>query len=153
VVVHDLLGEEVALRRLGCPAEFVQPDRLWREADVLTVHVDGRPSNRGLIGAEQLAKLKPGCLFVNTARGMLVETSALAAWARRVEPAGGGAVLDVHAPEPFGSDYPLLNLPNVRLAPHLASRTETAMRNMSWVVRDVVEVLAGRPPQFPAQIL
>ena len=60
------------------------------------------------------------------------------------------ALLDVHDPEPFASDYPLLGLPNVRLYPHLASRTETAMRNMSWVVRDVWAVLEGKAPRFPA---
>jgi D-3-phosphoglycerate dehydrogenase len=60
------------------------------------------------------------------------------------------ACLDVHEPEPFDPDYPLLGLPNVRLYPHLASRTQAAMRAMSWVVRDVLAVLQGRPPQFPA---
>jgi phosphoglycerate dehydrogenase-like enzyme len=147
---YDLLGAEATLRRLSYPMEFVGPERLYREADILTLHVDARPANRGLVGAARLAELKPACLLVNTARGMVVDPAALAAWARRVEPTGGGALLDVHEPEPFGPDYPLLGLANVRLAPHLASRTETAMRNMSWVVRDVVEVLEGRPPRFPA---
>ena len=56
------------------------------------------------------------------------------------------AHLDVHDPEPFDNAYPLLGLPNATLSPHQASRTETAMRDMSWVVRDVVAVLEGRPP-------
>ena len=59
-------------------------------------------------------------------------------------------MLDVHDPEPFGSDYPLLGLSNARLYPHLASRTEAAMLNMSWVVRDVAAVLEGATPRNPA---
>lgn len=47
-------------------------------------------------------------------------------------------------------DYPLLGLDNVLLTPHMAARTYTAIENMSWVVRDVVEVLNGRKPKFPA---
>ena len=61
-----------------------------------------------------------------------------------------GAALDVYWPEPPGPDFPLLGLSNVLLTPHLAARTNTAMENMSWVVRDVMEVIQGRPPQFPA---
>ena len=61
-----------------------------------------------------------------------------------------GAALDVFAPEPAPPDFPLLGLDNVILTPHLAARTFTAIENMSWVVRDVVEVLGGRPPKYPA---
>jgi phosphoglycerate dehydrogenase-like enzyme len=60
------------------------------------------------------------------------------------------AMLDVHEPEPFGNDYPLLNVPNAYLAPHLASRTMTAMDTMSGGVKDVAAVLAGRAPRHPA---
>jgi D-3-phosphoglycerate dehydrogenase / 2-oxoglutarate reductase len=132
------------------PFEYVDKPTLYAESDVLTVHVDGRPGNRRLIDAAALAQLKPTCLFINAARGMIVDAGALAAWARAVAQRGGRAVLDVHDPEPPGSDYPLFDLPNVRLLPHLASRTDTALRNMSWVVRDVAAVLEGHAPQYPA---
>ena len=150
VLGYDLLPKDEIMHRVNYPLEFVEPARLYEEADVLSLHVDGRPENRGLIGADALAALKPSCLVVNTSRGMVVDPWALAAWARLAVLQGGGATLDVHEPEPFGTDYPLLGLPSVRLSPHLASRTVTAMRNMSWVVRDVVEVLQGRPPRYPA---
>ncbi|MBS3821949.1 MAG: hypothetical protein KGY81_09340, partial [Phycisphaerae bacterium] len=63
---------------------------------------------------------------------------------------GGAAVLDVHDPEPPPDDHVLFGLANVRLLPHLASRTPQAMQNMSWVVRDVVKVLEGEDPRWPA---
>ena len=62
----------------------------------------------------------------------------------------GGAAIDVFDPEPPGPDYPLLGFDNVLLTPHMAARTHTAVENMSWVVRDIIEVLNGRPPRYPA---
>jgi D-3-phosphoglycerate dehydrogenase len=94
--------------------------------------------------------LKPGAFFINSARGLVVDILALAAWLKSYP--GATALLDVHEPEPFGSEYPLLGLPNAKLYPHLASRTHTAMNNMSWVVRDVVAVLEGRKPESAAPI-
>ena len=60
------------------------------------------------------------------------------------------AMLDVHDPEPFGPAYPLLDIANVHLAPHIAAATERAKVSMSWVVRDVARVLAGETPENPA---
>ena len=151
VLVHDLLPE-AGLRALApYPFEFVDRAQLFARSDVLSVHVDGRPENLGLIDAQALAQLRPSCLFINAARGMLVDSAAVAAWLRAHEADGAYALLDVHDPdEPPGPAYPLLGVANARLLPHLASRTHVALENMSWVVRDVVAVLEGREPQFPA---
>jgi D-3-phosphoglycerate dehydrogenase len=59
-------------------------------------------------------------------------------------------MIDVYDPEPPAVGFPLLGLENVLLTPHMAARTYTAIENMSWVVRDVVDVLNGRPPKYPA---
>jgi D-3-phosphoglycerate dehydrogenase len=136
----------------GCAAEFVDKPTLYRDSDILTVHVDGRKSNRGLIGAMELAQMKRSVLLINSSRGFVIDPPALAAWATQINASGGGgrAVLDVHEPEPPPDDHPLWGLANVKLLPHLASRTHAAMRNMSWVVRDVVRVLDGQTPQWPA---
>jgi D-3-phosphoglycerate dehydrogenase len=131
-------------------ATFVDKSTLYAESDILTIHVDGRPENRGMIDTAMLDQIKPTCLLINAARGMLVDNAALASWAERCEASGGAAVLDVHDPEPPDADYPLLGRSNVKLLPHLASRTPQAMANMSWVVRDVVAVLGGRAPKHPA---
>jgi phosphoglycerate dehydrogenase-like enzyme len=150
VIAHDILPEHELRGRIEYPFEFVDRATLLARADVLTIHVDGRPENRHLINADALAGLNRSCLFINAARGVLVDNTALADWARRAQAHGGGAVLDVHEPEPPPRDYPLFHLPNVRLLPHLASRTPEALENMSWVVRDVISVLRGEKPRFPA---
>ena len=145
VIYNDLL-EFPPAARLG--AQPVDVRTLFESADVLSVHIDGRPMNRSFVGGELLNLLKPGAMFINTSRGFVVDNLALAAWLRR-DPSAL-ALLDVHEPEPFGPDYPLLGLPNAKLFPHLASRTESAMNNMSWVVKDVIAVLEGRKPEFAA---
>jgi phosphoglycerate dehydrogenase-like enzyme len=150
LLVNDLLPESELRRAVDYPFTFVDKPALYAGSDILSIHVDGRPENRGLLGAAALGQLRPTCLLINAARGMLVDNAALAAWARAVADRGGRVVLDVHEPEPPPADYPLYGLANVRLLPHLASRTDRALRNMSWVVRDVAAVLAGTAPTYPA---
>lgn len=116
--------------------------------DVVSLHIDGRPSNRMFVNASLISRLDPQVVLINTSRGMVIDHRALATFLRANPEAL--AMLDVHDPEPIGDDHPLLGLPNARLYPHLASRTETAMENMSWVVRDVMAVLGGDSPKFEA---
>lgn len=145
VLYNDLLDVH---DQLSFPATSVDKPTLYREADVLSLHVTMLPGNENLIGREQLAMMKPNAILINTSRGEVLDAAALAEAIR-----GGrlaGAALDVYHPEPPPPDFPLLGLDNVLLTPHLAARTHTAMENMSWVVRDVVEVLEGRAPRFPA---
>ena len=130
------------------PAEAVGKEVLYREADVLSLHVDMRPGNENLVGREQLALMKPTAILINTSRGEVLDAQALAEVVRGRRLAG--AALDVFAPEPPAADFPLLGLDNVILTPHLAARTGTALENMSWVVRDVVAVLNGQAPKYPA---
>lgn len=150
VLWNDVLDARALGLAAGAPGTAVEKARLWAEADIVTLHVDGRAENRGLVNAAVLAALKPSCLLLNTARGVLVERDALASWAGRVAADGGRAILDVHDPEPPAADDPLWGLDNVRLQAHLASRTDAALARMSWVVRDVVRVLDGEPPEFAA---
>lgn len=145
VLYNDLL-EIPPQRRSG--AEPVSPGRLFADSDVVSLHIDGRPSNREFVGRKLIEQLQPEAILINTSRGFVVDNLALAAFL--ASNPRSLALLDVHEPEPFGAAYPLLGLPNARLYPHLASRTEAAMRAMSWVVRDVWAVLAGQPSRFPA---
>lgn len=150
LLVNDLLPESELRRGVEYDFSFVEKPDLYGRSDIITFHVDGRPENRHLIGRAALDLIQPGALLINSARGMLVDAAALADWLRAHADDGAQAILDVHDPEPFRPDYPLLGLTNCRLLPHLASRTHEALENMSWVVRDVVAVLEGRAPQYPA---
>jgi len=145
VIYNDLVDVR---DKLDFPAESVEKPALYRDADILTIHVDMRPGNRNLVGAEQLTLMKPSAILINTSRGEVLDAAALAAAIR--DKRLSGAALDVYAPEPPKPDFPLLGLENVLLTPHLAARTYTALENMSWVVRDIVEVLEGRKPKYPA---
>jgi phosphoglycerate dehydrogenase-like enzyme len=134
--------------KLDFPAESVDTPTLYSRADILTIHVDMKPGNHNLVGKEQLAMLKPTSIVINSSRGEVLDAAALAEGIRQKRIYG--AALDVYSPEPPAADFSLLGLDNVLLTPHLAARTTTAMENMSWVVRDVVEVLSGRAPKYPA---
>lgn len=146
VIYNDLLDipEE---RRHG--AQPTSKESLFASSDIISVHVDDRAGNRALVSTDLLSHCKDDVIFVNTSRGFVVDTKAIASFLRAHPKAH--AVLDVHEPEPFGSDYPLLNVPNARLTPHIGAATATAHRNMSWVVRDVWRVLNGEQPEFPAK--
>ncbi len=145
VIYSDLL-EILHEQRFG--ARCVDVQQLFAESDVVSLHVDGRDSNRCFVDSELMSRMKPDVMFINTSRGFVVDSTALADFLRAHSHAL--AMLDVHDPEPFDSEYPLLGISNARLYPHLASRTEAAMLNMSWVVRDVVAVLEGEKPRYPA---
>jgi phosphoglycerate dehydrogenase-like enzyme len=134
------------------PLEFsataVDKPTLYRESDVLSLHVDMRPGNEHLVGAEQLAMMKPDAVLINTCRGEVLDIGPLYKALKHEKL--HAAMLDVYDPEPPGPDFPLLELSNVLLTPHMAARTYTAIENMSWVTRDIVEVLNGRPAKYPA---
>lgn len=145
VLYHDLIDIPPE-HRAG--AACVPRERLLRESDIVSIHVDSRPDNRHIVGDEALALLRSDAMLLNTARGFIVDAHALARFLRANPRAT--AILDVHDPEPFPAEYPLLGLPNARLSPHIAAATVQGNENMSWVVRDVVRVLGGERPEFAA---
>jgi glyoxylate reductase len=119
VLYHDVRRNEPAERDLK--AQFVDLDTLLREADFVSVHTDLNENTRGLFNEERFRKMKRTAVFVNTARGPIVDQKALyqALKSGTIFAAG----LDVTDPEPPGADDPLLKLPNLILAPHIASAT------------------------------
>jgi D-3-phosphoglycerate dehydrogenase len=118
-------------------------DALLDEADVVTVHTPLTDETRGLIGRRELARLRPGAIVANLARGGIVDDAALVA----ALDAGQlrGAALDVYAAEPLAADHPLRRAPNVILTPHIGANTAEAQRNVAVdvcaAVRDAL--LAG----------
>ncbi len=146
VIYHDILDIPPAEREGGVPVKL---DELLGQSDVLSVHVDGREANRGLIGEQSLAMMKAGVVLVNTSRGFVVREDACAGFLRQNP--GATAILDVHAEEPIGERSPLLGQTNAVLLPHIGSATRGAKLAMSWVVRDVVAVLRGEDPAHEAR--
>ncbi len=132
--------------RVGAP--FVELEELFSDSHIVTLHIDGRASNRSFVNDRLIGRMRPDAVLINTSRGMVVDHAALASFLNGHPEAS--ALLDVHAPEPVVPENPLLTCPNATLFPHLASRTEAALENMSWVVRDVMAGLNGEPLQFPA---
>ncbi len=113
-------------------------DELLEACDVVTVHVDGRSENRGLIGAREFARMKDGVVFINLSRGFVVDLEALrdALESGKVR----GAAIDVYPAEPSQDggafESPLQGLPNVLLTPHIGGSTEEAQQNIARFVPD-----------------
>lgn len=145
VIYNDLIDVR---HKVDFPALAVDKPTLFSEADIVSLHVDMKAGNENLVSTALLSRMKQSAILINTSRGEVLDDAALAEALRHKRIAG--AAIDVFDPEPPKADYPLLGLDHVLLTPHMAARTRTAIENMSWVVRDVVEVLQGRAPKYPA---
>ena len=135
-----------AERDLG--VEWRTLDDLLRQSDYVSLHVALTPETRNLIGARELALMKPATVLVNTARGPVVDEFALieALRARRI----GGAALDVFLKEPLMTDSPLVELDNALLVPHVGSATiETRSAMVDLCVDNLIAFFEGRPPLTP----
>jgi len=123
-------------------------DELLDRADVVSLHCPRDPSTIGLMGASEFARMKPGAVFVSTARGGIHDEAALAVALRSGHL--GGAGLDVWQPEPPPLDHPLLAQPNVVATYHTAGVTHEARRNIAVMGSEqIVALLRGeRPPRL-----
>jgi phosphoglycerate dehydrogenase-like enzyme len=125
-------------------AEAVAKPDLFRSADVVSVHYKLSPRSVGIVGAANIAAMKPSAFLVNTSRGPLVDTAALLAALR--EGAIAGAALDVYDREPLPPDDPLRSAPRTVLSPHLGYVTkENYAVFFADVVEDIVTWLDGHP--------
>lgn len=123
------------------------PEKLLKESDFISVHSALTEQTRGLIGKKEIAAMKDGAFFINTARGELVNEQELCNALKSGKLAGAG--LDVFEKEP-PYDSPLLSLQNVIVGPHVAALAKDAMRRVSvWVAEDTVRVLNHEKPLHP----
>jgi phosphoglycerate dehydrogenase-like enzyme len=126
---------------------FVLLPELLRTSDVVSLHVPLDDSTRNLLGAAELAQMKPGAILINTCRGPVVDEAALYQALKSGQVAAAG--LDVLVEEPPAKNHPLFTLPNVTLTPHSAGPTWE-----NWTARfrngfdNVQRVAAGRPPRW-----
>lgn len=147
IIYHDLIRHRDLEQEQGC--RFCELEELLREADFVSVNVPLTPETHHLIGAEQLALMKPTSFLINAARGAVVEEAALLAALQQGGIAGAG--LDVLEQDPPPHDHPFFQLENVLITPHSAALTEEAMVRMATeVAQDVIRVLEGKEPLHPA---
>jgi phosphoglycerate dehydrogenase-like enzyme len=149
IVYFDPTPREEAAAKIG--AKAVPLDELLKVSDVVTLHVPLLPTTRSMIGARQLALMKPGAVLIQASRGGIVHETALAA----VLNSGrlGGAAVDVYSAEPPDTDNPLFALEGeaahrVLFTPHVAGVTRQAWANLfreAWA--NVSRVLKGEAPQ------
>ncbi len=139
LIAYDPYVSPARAAQLGI--ELLDLDELLARADVISIHLPKTPETKGLIGADQLAKTKPGVLIVNAARGGLIDEQALADAVRDGQV--GGAGVDVFVEEPTTSS-PLFGLPNVVVTPHLGASTGEAQdRAGTDVAHSVLLALRG----------
>jgi D-3-phosphoglycerate dehydrogenase len=125
---------------------MVSLDELLAQSDYVSVHTPLMPQTRGLIGAAQLAKMKPTAYLINTSRGPVVDEAALIAALQAKQIAG--AALDVFDPEPLADDSPLRHMESVILTPHNAAYSEQALEDLRAAVTTTVsDVLQGYMPR------
>ena len=122
-------------------------DTIIETADVITVHVPLNKTTRGIIGPEQIDKLKPGVMLINVARGGVYDEAAVAQ--ALTDGKIAGAAFDVYETEPPAADNPLFAAPNTVLTPHLGALTaEAQLRVAEEACEQVIDVLAGRSARY-----
>jgi len=139
-----LLGNDI----VSIPVDFTMKyqvemttlDDLMTRSDFISVNADLNPTSRHLINAKTLAHVKPGAILINTARGPIVNETALIKVLE--EKRLGGAGLDVFETEPLPADSPLKSMDNVLLAPHNANSSPTAWEKVHWnTIKNLLEGL------------
>jgi glyoxylate reductase len=162
IVGYGRIGQAVGRRLEGFGCELLTTGgsggvplaELLERSDFVTLHTPLTPQTWGLIDADALRRMKPTAYLVNTARGPIVDTDALAHALHAGEIAG--AALDVTDPEPLPGDHPLLSAPNLLVVPHVGSATVATRERMAdMAVENLLAGLEGRPmphavtPQAP----
>lgn len=142
-LVYDPLVDAEEIARAG--ALSIGLEELLSASDIVSLHAPALPSTQGMIGRAQLGQMRDGATLLNTARGSLVDTTAL-----EVECGSGRlyAILDVTEPEPLPRSSPLYELPNVLITPHVAGSLGHETRRMSArALTELERYVAGLPPE------
>jgi D-3-phosphoglycerate dehydrogenase len=142
VLVYDPIAPANAITAAG--AEPVSLADALAAADILTLHCPSNPQTRKMMNRETFHQMKRGSLFVNVARGDLVDTQALVD--ALTEGQLAGAALDVCDPEPIPGEHPIMVLPNVILAPHIASASSAAVTKLRETVARTAAAAVQQKP-------
>ena len=143
ILYYDIIrlsAEEVHRHKV----EFREFDDLLQESDFISIHAAPTKENYHMIDFPEFEKMKKTAIFINTARGEIVNTQALCEALRKKEIRGAG--LDVFEEEPLPPNHPLKNLTNVVITPHIAYNSEEAIERMLQIAIDNVEAFAKGSP-------
>ncbi|HOD04750.1 MAG TPA: D-glycerate dehydrogenase [Anaerolineaceae bacterium] len=141
ILYHDLQRFPEAEKSLG--AQFVSLEELLERADFVSLHTFMSPQNKYMMGKSQFEQMKPNAIFINTARGGLVDPDALL-WAVR-ERKIAGAGLDVFETEPIPEGHPLLKEPSVIITPHIASASKNTRARMALMAAEnIIAAIKGK---------
>ena len=146
ILYYDVVPNRKVEEELG--GRRCELDEVLSQSDCVSLHVPLIPATEHLIGAKQLALMKPSAFLLNLSRGKVVDEKALIEALQGGKIAGAG--LDVFETEPLPQDSPLLKMDNVIVTPHMASHTKEGLLAMAMVARDIIAVLQGQKPEFPA---
>ncbi|MFB0545484.1 MAG: 2-hydroxyacid dehydrogenase [Anaerolineae bacterium] len=145
LLVYDPYVPAEQIESLG--AEKVNLETLLKRSDIVSLHAKATPETEGMIGAAELALMKPTAYLINTARGSLVDQEALCEALKHNRIAG--AALDAFAKEPIPLDDPLLQLENVIITPHIAgSSRQVAWRAARMIAEDIRNFFTGEPMKY-----
>ena len=145
VLAHDPLVTPERAEQAG--AELVDMETLLTESDVISVHVPLTDHTRGVIGAAELKRMRPGTRIINVARGGIIDEAALADAVR--DGVIAGAAVDVFTKEPVPEGHPLVGVDGIVVTPHLGASTTEAQVNVAADVADqIVEYLRGGSPRY-----
>lgn len=147
VLYYDLVAAPAALEA-ETQARRVSLEELLRTADYVSLNLPLTPETRHLIGRDQIRLMKPTSYLMNLGRGPLWDEGAVLEALEKQWIAGAGT--DVFEEEPTGKDNPLFRHRRFVCTPHMAAHTEEAMSRMSLVAEDIITVLEGREPRWPA---
>ena len=143
LLAHDEYEDNAAAKEIG--VTFTSLEELLQQSDFVSLHCTLTPETHCLIGAEQLAMMKPSAILINAARGPVVDTDALVDALRNGTIWAAG--LDVTDPEPLPQDHPLVSLSNCIVVPHIASGTIATRNEMARLaVENCLAVLNGITP-------
>jgi D-3-phosphoglycerate dehydrogenase len=144
VLVYDPFVDEETITENG--AEKVELNLLLEEADYISIHAPLTPETRHIINESALKTMKSTAVIVNTSRGAIIDTAALAKALEKGEIFAAG--IDVFEKEPLPVDHPLVTLPNVLLTPHLAWYSKESTRDLQGgAAGEIQRVLSGQRPQ------
>jgi D-3-phosphoglycerate dehydrogenase len=146
VYYHDLIRNQRAEEKLG--VKFISIEELCQISDFVVMALPLNKETEKYFDQEKFNLMKPSAFFINNSRGPIVDEEALINTLKENKIAGAG--IDVFTQEPPAKENPLFKLDNVVVTPHSAANTKNAMVGMAMVAEDIIRILEGKEPKYPA---